>query len=197
MLVRLWMQSMPMSPEIVITEYFELLTRHIDTFTDMTISRLKESQVFQLAPFGTINPTGQAKHKKSSLIDSILTEYDSEPIWDKLSEITDLDIGDNLNKPGHESIQTRVYVEQMRNEMKRELEEAKRQTLEYYETIKAEFNEKMTRDEIESKLFGKNYYFLISFGPKFDTNRPLRMNLVKLDFYLNRRERDILGYIRN
>ena len=77
------------------------------------------------------------------------------------------------------------YLNFMREEMIKQIEIAKKETLEYYETIRDQLkdDDSLRGEELKRKLFAKRSAFLFS-RPHSNLN-PFTLYLVITDFYLN------------
>lgn len=195
--------------KLFIADYFDSLIRQIDIYTEQILLGYSDEDIFEINPSEHQMPTSSPPLPKTNELvvdfhsfDINSNEFSSNSILKAISKhpyFDDLEDNDNLNQSGQERIKVMSYVNQIRSQLIDELNEAQTRTLKYYETIREEINDNdMSRDEIESRLFAKDYYFTLTLNNKeeedfHDFGSPFKMHLVKLDFYLNARERDILG----
>lgn len=191
--------------KLLIADYYDSLIRQIDIYTEQLLLLHSDEDVFEINPSESQEPTSSKTHHLLIDFDSFdinSYEFNSNSILKEMSKhpyYDDLEDNDNLNQSEQEPVKVTSYVNQIRSQLINELNEAQTRTLKYYETIKDEIhNKNMSRDEIESRLFAKDYYFTVTLNNVneedfHDFGSPFKMHLVKLDFYLNSRERDILG----
>lgn len=85
---------------------------------------------------------------------------------------------------------SRSYIKSMRNEMLDELRKSRDETLLRYENIKNDLDESASIESLKRKLFEDKYCFLIDihgFNRLDSRGAPLRLFLVVLDFYLDKK----------
>lgn len=209
-------------PQLIICEYFEWLKRQIDIYAEETLVLYSndDTDVFQLA----LDAKDLENAKKNNpcrvvtndtyVIDFTSIEQIAEPtsFWsrddtfdDEFLDWNDSNLEEAASSEKTHDLNVHEYVNKKRQEMIDEMERAQKEALEYYETIKDRFinHKDMSTDEIESILFAKKYFLILIFdkeskeeGKNHEGKQiPYRLYLVQLDFYLNREERDILGYL--
>lgn len=168
------------NPKLSVLHFFDSLVRLIDIHTERQLNNSSNNDVIE-----SKLTLDMSSLDSFNLIKQLELEF--APIWDNnvCEQTPELDVSDNLN----ESDSQPFDFNRLRDDMISELDRAQKETLEYYDTIKDEIHKEMTQDEIESRIFARNYYFLLTSKNGSD----LSMHLVKLDFYLNQHERDILG----
>lgn len=177
------------NPKRILADFFDGLIRDIDIYTEETHEHYKDDHLFEFKP-----EQSKPKEQPDGFVD---VDFDScdvksfdlygNSFWEKISENERLIDDENLNQEGQDVIQTRVYVNRVREEMIKELERAQAEAFEYYETIKDQIQANMSQDEIESILFARNYFFTLTLNEKKNIylKKPLKMHLVKLDFYFS------------
>lgn len=182
------------NPKLVISQYFDSLIRQVDIYTEETLQLYTDADVFEIEPSrGETSKQPDHTITPYSLCDHNSIDFGPQLLWKRILDSHKLDLNDNLTRFGPEPINKRIYVNQMRDQLIKELEKGQSEAFEYYETIKNEIDKSMSQEDIESIVFANNYYFIIIrkiYYPQ--VVNPFKMHLVKLDFYLNCRERDLL-----
>lgn len=106
---------------------------------------------------------------------------------DSLKEKPVCDFAVKINWPQKRPFQMKAqdFLNFMRDEMIKQIEIAKKETLDYYETIKEELsqNEKIKEEELKRKLFAKRLAFL--YPRPYSNLNPFNLYLVVSDFYLD------------
>lgn len=181
-----------------IVDYYELLARRVDDYTDEQLKKYTNKQLIEigdvevlekdvaanktddLKEFDLFTATDLLSHETEKKISSPYLVKDERPLCDfKANKMAWRE-----EKKFH--MQAHDFLNLMGDVMIEELEEAARETLEYYETIKDELNqdEKITyEEELKRKLFAKRSAIFIT-RPDSKLN-PFTLYLVILDFYLD------------
>lgn len=182
------------NPKLTISRYFDSLVRQIDIFTEETLERTSEHDLVRIAPKRTSGIDSSSAHNEDLNEDidyesvQDLSKLYSTSIWSRLihpSVSSEENLRD-VKEPA--SFNVRSYLSQLREELIEELRLAQEEAFANYERING--GSERNRD-FESVLFGNSYYFVLNIHEI--TSWSFWIRLVKLDFYLNRRERQILG----
>lgn len=199
------------NPNRIISQYYESLIQEIDSYTKKRLAKSTDADILH-APTSSSTPNATQTIDEPiefdfASVDDIwcflrekIWTYYKTPIYHYKDELTN---SCNLNSV----VKWRKYLKQARSEMLTclldELAKAQSEAIDRYETIKGELakRDEMSTDneyvdEIEAQLFADKFYFLARFVPenKLDKTK-FKMNLVVVDFYLNRFQRELLKYV--
>lgn len=179
------------NPKLIISQHFDSLISQVDVYTEETLKNCTDAVDFKFKPYESYKES--EKLADVDFDSSDMESYDRQEEYFKkcLRRNENVDVGDNLNRLGQEPIKTLIYVNKMRDELLKELEKGQKEAFEYYETVRDKINKDMSQEEIESIVFANNYYFILT---HLGYQNPFKMHLVKLNFYLNSREIELLRY---
>lgn len=204
-------------PKLVISKYFDSLTRNIDIYTEELLDRFPDNHLSQKPEQQPKNEHHKPETKRTRPRPP-LSESDSKRlektlgndcfhIYEDLGEKYNVEDNKNRFEETRKEINTREYINSRRDEMLRELERAEREAFVSYERIKSKLktNKKLAiesssgcyedkRDELMSQVLADEYVFVLglkSSRTRGDSFEPYKLFLVVLDFYLNRNERQL------
>lgn len=210
------------NPKLIISTYFDSLIRQIDIYTEELLAECMEdddgtNDVFELKPAEIAKTTEQYRlglFKSKSEISNVVEFESIEAIVRALSDWTVryqthdecFNYEDNLIcepiRPELSSINS--YLNHVRYEMIAELERAQEEAFIRYEIVKSQFNKNKNSilddnekkgDQLFELVFENKFYFLLNMDVSFNQRfrAPFKLYLVRLDFYLNKSELDLLG----
>lgn len=199
------------NPKLIISTYFDSLARLVDIHTEQALAKYTDDDVFEIKPDDINYSISLRAHQQST---NFLRDVDFDSIEDIFKFVSDpnifrhdfQDYENNLEPIEEPSrpIKTRDYFNRVREEMLRELRKAEEQAFIRYESIKNdELKKKLDetndmedkKDLLFSLLFAKKFYLILLMEERYQRSfeSPFRLYLVELNFYLNKRERDLLG----
>lgn len=176
-----------MNPKLSITSYFEFLIRHIDIFTEQTLANHHtDEDVFHaqlINPHIPLHP--DSPHNLQNPTQFGCSSQD---------DYRSFDFFDHFNHNECLALNLCGYLNRKREELIKELVIAQKDTLDNYDKNRSRVAN--FAEEIESILFEKHFYFIITKKEKNGRKwkNPFRIYLVKLDFYLNSSQRDFLRF---
>ena len=179
-----------------IVDYYELLARRVDDYTEEQLNKYTNKQLIEigevevkiedvnltddLKEFDLVTANDLLSHETEKKISSPYLVKDERPLCDlKANKMA-------WREEKKFQMQAHDFLNLMGDVMIEELEEAAKETLAYYETIKDELSqdEKLTyEEELKRKLFAKRSAMFIT-RPDSKLN-PFTLYLVILDFYLD------------
>lgn len=204
-----------------IASYFDWLIRHVDIYTEQTLEKYTESDVFEFKLDHHLiermskhvvhdeepgNSTSSLSSSSTSMIEHAVATGNLEHMWTvHFIEDNYSDYESNFLvefKEAH-AYNVREHLNSARKELIDELNKGKEQARALYESIKHELkiehsdlhDEDEKRQHLFARLFANKFHFIINTEQhdKSAYNSPFKLYLVELDFYLNKNERDILG----
>ena len=191
---------MSLNPNLIITDYFDSLIRHIDIYIEEQLLRVDSGEFISAndSDYGRIFPI----KKKNTLAENIDHVIDYEAIEDVYKYGQDKVFSWGcFEMPSFEfersESQTLInmtdYLNKARNVILAELEEIQKKTFDDYKTIKGE----LKRDNsscVMSLVFEKRYAFILSFENfNFeDLFISQVMHVIELDFFLYSHEWPLL-----
>ena len=193
-----------MTAKLMIIDYYDSLIQQVDIYTEEQLGKYTEESVITFDDSDLDRSDSNEEEETPDFLDlesqntTINQIISYNPYW-KRSEYK-YPKEKAKHEPSELSTNVHKFLNNIREEMIRELKKGQEEALKYYEKIKSEVKvDKLASEEemdrkINAKLFENQIMLLVLDKNSKSTNgnSPFKLYLIVLDFYLNRHERHLL-----
>lgn len=196
------------NPKLIISQYFDSLIRNIDIYTEEQLAKHTEHELLQL-PLNELaqnrynNPEGGKQKQKNESDDLDLTSIEEDILaygsYDNLFPYKMPEFDFKINTQSElsnefKSMKIVEYLNQARDEMLDELGKVQEEIFRRFEATKSLIPKRSEsssdaewRETVKEKVFAEKFTFIVE-----NRNSKFNFYLFVLDFYLNKKDREIL-----
>lgn len=184
--------------KLIILNYYDSLVNRVDVYTEEQLEIYTNEHLIEIKDIKK-EEEGENENFDLNTATDLLSKETKQKIFSpnqvKEKPISDYAVKINWSQNLPFEMGAQDYLNFMRDELINQIEKAKKETLEYYETIKDELkqNEMISdENELKKKLFEKKSAFLFS-RPHSNLN-PFTLYLVIFNFYFDDHQEELLKY---
>lgn len=178
--------------KLIIVDYYDSLIQLVDIYTEEKF-RIYSNEYLIVIREEEKEEEHKFKRLNENFASLSLEKMNNEFLPDtvKRKPLSEYAIKINFPQKTPFEMKAQDYLNFMRDELINQIEKVKKETLDYYETIKDELKdvEKLREENLKRKLFANRFAFL--FLRPYSNLNPFTLNLVISDFYLNESQLEI------
>ena len=193
-----------MTAKLMIIDYYDSLIQQVDIYTEEQLGKYTEESVITFDDSDLDRSDSNEEEETPDFLDLESPNVDIFKIlyYDPYLKRSEYKYPKEKAKHEQSELSTNVhtFLNNIREEMIRELKKGQEEALKNYEKIKSEVKvDKLASEEemdrkVNAKLFENQIMLLVLDKNSESTNKnsPFKLYLIVLDFYLNRHERHLL-----